>query len=367
MSLLQFIVIVSAVVFAFFWVDLYKRKKVNALHFIVFLWGLALIVLFASNVELLNNFGKVFGIARWADLLVYIALIALLYFYIELLNSQTKDKFQLTKLISWEAIFKAYENEKDNFKKIKDSDFKDEFIFNIRVYNEEQMIGTVIDDIFKAGFRKILVVNDGSRDQTLNILNQKKQEYPDKLLIIVSHTINRGGGAANQTWFNFVSTYAKDLQVKRLVGFDADGQMDIKDMEKFMKEIKKHRDLGQNLEILLWSRFLDWIKNESMPFMRKFILKISKLLTRTFYGAKVSDPHNGFRIINVNTLKKINLTADGMHYANEINESIKKNQIPYKEIPVNIIYTQYSLNKWQKNSNWIKIGLEMIYKKLFFR
>jgi hypothetical protein len=34
-----------------------------------------------------------------------------------------------------------------------------------------------------------------------------------------------------------------------------------------------------------------------------------------------------------------------MHYANEINEQIKKNKIKYKEIPVNIRYTDYSLGK----------------------
>lgn len=374
MSLLQFVVIISAVIFLFFWVDLYKRKKMNALHFVVFLWGWWLVILFASNVNLLNQFWQIFWVARWADLMVYIALIALLYLYIELLNKHTKDKYQLTRLISREAVFRWYDAEKNTIKNISDTgDFKDEFIFNIRVYNEWKTIWTVIDDVFHAWFRKILVINDWSRDNTLSILNQKKEQYPDKTLIVVSHTINRWGGAANQTWFNFVSSYHKDLKVRWLVGFDADGQMDVRDMEKFMHEIQKSDQdnqtcqTGQILEILLWSRFINGTKNESMPLPRKIILKISKILTTVFYWAKVSDPHNWFRVISVNALPKINLTADWMHYANEINESIKKNMIIYKEVPVNIIYTDYSLWKWQKNSNSIKLWFEMIYKKLFFR
>ncbi|HBB03959.1 TPA: hypothetical protein DCZ39_03595 [Patescibacteria group bacterium] len=42
--------------------------------------------------------------ARGADLLVYVSLILLFYFYIDILNKHTKDKFQLTRLISQGAI-----------------------------------------------------------------------------------------------------------------------------------------------------------------------------------------------------------------------------------------------------------------------
>jgi len=56
MSLLQFFIIVAAVVFIIFGIDLYKRKKANILHFLVFLGGGAAIILFAFNNQLLNNF-----------------------------------------------------------------------------------------------------------------------------------------------------------------------------------------------------------------------------------------------------------------------------------------------------------------------
>jgi len=101
--------------------------------------------------------------------------------------------------------------------------------------------------------------------------------------------------------------------------------------------------------------------------MRKIILYVSKLVTRIFYGTKVSDPHNGFRVIHVDTINKFKITADGMHYANEINEQIKEHRLHYEEVPVHIRYTSYSLAKGQKNSNSIKLAIEMIYKKIFFR
>ncbi len=83
------------------------------------------------------------------------------------------------------------------------------------------------------------------------------------------------------------------------------------------------------------------------------------------YGTKVSDPHIGFRVYKLDTLKKIHLTADGMHYANEINEQIRQLGLKFVEFPVHIRYTDYSLEKGQKNSNSIKLGVEMIWRKFF--
>jgi hypothetical protein len=136
-----------------------------------------------------------------------------------------------------------------------------------------------------------------------------------------------------------------------------------------MSEIKKDQTSKSKnkVEVYLGSRFVKWWSSANMPKSRKIILAISKLVTRVFYSAKISDPHNWYRVINIEAFKKFHLTADGMHYANEVNEQIKKYKMKYKEIPVHIRYTDYSLWKWQKNSNSIKLAMEMIYKKIFFR
>jgi len=334
----------------------------NILHFLIFFGGAGTIILFALNNDLLNRFGRVFGLARGADVLVYGTLVILAYLYIDLLNKDTKSKFQLTKLISQLAINECRDIYKDRVLSYKNQTSKDEFIFNIRAYNEASTLGTAIDEVISGGFHKILIVNDGSSDNCKEIVSEKQKKYPHALIMIASHTVNRGWGAANQTWYNLIKTYGDQLQIKRFVGFDADGQMDIKDMENFMKAIsKKHHDL------YIGSRFIAWWKTENMPAMRKFILKIAKLVTKIFYGSQVSDPHNGYRVISLPALRKFVITADGMHYANEVNEQIQSHKMDYEEIPVHIRYTEYSLGKWQKNSNSLKLWREMIYKKIFFR
>lgn len=364
MSLLQFIIIIAAIVFILFGIDLNKRKKMNILHFIVFIWGGAAVILFAFNQNLLNAFGKVFGIARWADLLVYIAIILLFYFYFELLNQHTKDKYHLTRLVSRQAINECRNTYKEEISKHKNQNFNDEFIFNIRVYNEETTIGSTIDEIINAGFSKILLINDGSQDNSEEAIRQQQKKHPDKLILLASHTINRWWGAANQTWYNFIKKYGEQLNIKRFVWFDADGQMDINDMKKFIEAIKQ-----ENFDLYLGSRFIQWGKAENITSSRKIILRISKIVTKVFYGSQVSDPHNWYRVISLSALQKFDFISDWMHYANEFNEQLHKYKLKYKEIPVHIRYTQYSTSKWhrQKNSNSIKLGLEMIYKKIFFK
>lgn len=367
MSPLQFMVIIAAVIFVFFWIDLYKRKKMNMLHFFVFIWGGWVIILFATNVALLDKFWSVFGIARWADLLVYIAIIALLFFYIELMNSQTKDKYQLTRLISTQAMNDCWNDAKEKILAYKNTDIKDDFIFNIRLYNEGKMIGETLDEILAAWFKKILCINDGSTDNWLEEVEKKILQYPDALILVASHTINRWWWAANQTWYNFIKRYWEALKIKRFVWFDADGQMVIDDMQTFMKMIKTHE-----ADLYLGSRFVEWAKTENMSSSRKMVLLAAKLISRILYSSKVTDPHSWYRVIGLEALRKIILTADGMHYANELNEQINKHKMKYVEVPIHIKYTEYSMNsttKWHrnKNSDSVKLWLEMLYRKMFFR
>ena len=138
------------------------------------------------------------------------------------------------------------------------------------------------------------------------------------------------------------------MKVRWLVTYDADGQMDIKDMDLFIKHIKQDEKLGLDLEdkkpdIYLGSRFVHGAKVDNIPALRKIILSIARVVTKFFYGTNTSDPHNGYRVISLNALRKFTLTADGMHYANELNEQIRGNKMKYTEIPVHIRYTSYSL------------------------
>lgn len=61
----------------------------------------------------------------------------------------------------------------------------DDICFLIRAYNEATRIGDVIDSIIQAGYKKILVVNDGSKDNTEEIV----RKYTN--VIYLEHAQNR--------------------------------------------------------------------------------------------------------------------------------------------------------------------------------
>ena len=100
----------------------------------------------------------------------------------------------------------------------------DDFVFLIRAYNEEKIIGKTLDEILDAGYRKIIIVDDGSTDKTHEEVQKRIETYADNdvNIILLSHSINRGGGAANKTGIQFLKRHHKEIDATWVMTFDAD-------------------------------------------------------------------------------------------------------------------------------------------------
>ena len=72
-------------------------------------------------------------------------------------------------------------------------------------YNEATRIQPVIESIAEKGYNMV-VVNDGSSDNTLDVILESKRKYPDKIHVY-SLIINRGVGVATQAGFDAVLKY----------------------------------------------------------------------------------------------------------------------------------------------------------------
>ena len=215
----------------------------------------------------------------------------------------------------------------------------------LAAYNEEKKIPEVIEGLKEEGYNNIIVVDDGSKDNTHNIA--KKQG-----VIALRHIINRGQGAALQTGM----TYALKDGAEYIIHFDADGQHNPKEIKNLLDPLIK-----KEVEVTLGSRFL---KKQEIPTARKIMLKGSIIVVWFFYGIKLTDAHNGFRALTREATKKIILTTDRMEHASEIIEKIKQYNIKYKEIPATIRYSKETLRKGQGTFDSLKILFKMIMKKL---
>jgi len=341
MNLLQIFLTLSGVIILILAIDIAKKQKFNALHFLVFLWMWGWLLIFTFFPNALNTFGQFFGLQRWADLLVYSSIIFLIYFVLLLLSKHVENKDSITELIRELAMENSPKKE-----------IKWKEVFVIPCYNEWPVIEKTIKNILKAWYENILVINDWSSDNSRQIL----EKFWDKI-ILLNHLKNRGQGASLETWFEYLRRYWK---IDYIITFDADGQHSLNDLEKFYKILDKNK----KIDIVFGSRFA-WNTNSNIPFSRRIILKLAILFTFFLSQIHLTDTHNWYRVFRRKILDKIKITIDWMGHASEIIDIVASKKIKYREVPVNIKYTDYSLAKWQSNSNAIKIALRFIWNKFF--
>lgn len=224
--------------------------------------------------------------------------------------------------------------------------FKSNTAFIIPVYNEEQVIFDVANNVLK-GFDTVVCVNDGSRDGS-------RQQIMKTGAYLVDHPINMGQGAALQTGIEFARLFP---QIEYFVMFDADGQHQVKDAVVMLEQISK----GQQ-DIILGSRFLG--QADGLRKGKKTILKLGVLFSNLMSGLKLTDTHNGLRVFNRHVAETMQITLSDMAHASEILEIIRKNGYRYKEVPVTIKYTEYSMSKGQSIINAINIGFDTVLGKI---
>jgi hypothetical protein len=83
------------------------------------------------------------------------------------------------------------------------------------------------------------------------------------------------------------------------------------------------------------------------------------------YGIRLTDSHNGLRAFSRHAAEAMEIKCDRMEHASEIVDQIKKKRLRYKEVPVEIRYTEYSLKHGQNYlTNSFNILFRMIFKKL---
>jgi len=194
----------------------------------------------------------------------------------------------------------------------------------VPAYNEEQKIGRVVRGLFEHGFNHVVVIDDGSGDNTAQVAHEAGA-------IVLKHIFNRGQGAALSTG----NRYCQKVGAQSVVHFDGDDQFDPVDIAPALEFLKNN-----NAKVLLGSRFLD--KKSQVPFFKKnIILPVSRLINYFLTGVKLTDAHNGFRILTREALEKIEITQDGMAHNSEIVAQIKKYQLPFVEFGVTVKYNEY--------------------------
>ena len=211
-------------------------------------------------------------------------------------------------------------------------------------YNEATRIEPVLEDIANKGYNMV-IVNDGSSDNTLEVVKRSKSKFPNQIHIF-SLPINRGVGIATQTGFEAVLMF----NPKYIVSMDSDGQHSADDLDEVIKPLVT----GEAEAVIGVRPFKD------MPKTRSFANSIMNILTRIFYRVDVSDSQTGFRAITVEALDKISINATGYLISSEFIREINDNNIPFAEVPIQTIYTPETQAKGTNVAVALKILFQMI-------
>jgi len=208
---------------------------------------------------------------------------------------------------------------------------KTENIILIPIYNEQKHIFNVLREVRKFTQDDIIVINDGSTDESQIIVEEISSCARLKGNIhILSHLKNEGYGQSLIDGIAFANKY----NYKYLFTLDCDEQHEPELIPKFLKEIKKGKK-----DIVSGSRYFTYHEKIDNPPKDRFKinLKITKLINQ-ITGFNLTDSFCGFKVYHVKALKKLKLTEKGYGFPLQLWIQAYKNHLKVKELAVNMIY-----------------------------
>src|SRR5919202_1945068 len=163
----------------------------------------------------------------------------------------------------------------------------------IPVHNQEIQISallTKIKEILNSTMQsyEIVVVNDGSYDKTLNIL--QKEKLLDPCIKIISYMPNRGKGHAVKTGV---------MQASGSIIIFVNGDFNISH-----DKIKEYIDELKNCDLVIASKRHP-LSKVNAPTSRIFLSRVFNLLVRLFVGVKMKDTQSGLKDGNGAALRMI--------------------------------------------------------------
>jgi polyprenyl-phospho-N-acetylgalactosaminyl synthase len=211
----------------------------------------------------------------------------------------------------------------------------------VPAFNESAVIGPSVREL-RNQFRNVVVVDDGSIDAT-------SAAALGAGAVVLRHSVNAGQGAALQTGID----YALARGAKFIATFDADGQHQVKDLLAMLAVLQRSTH-----DIVLGSRFLGHA--EGLPMARRLVLKAAVVFTNWTTGVRLTDAHNGLRVMTAPAARQLHIRQDGMAHASELIEQIGRLRLRYEEVPVTITYSDYSKAKGQRLTNSLLILRDLV-------
>ena len=210
----------------------------------------------------------------------------------------------------------------------------------IPAYNEEKNILNTVNTI-KNYPQEIdyVVINDGSKDDTLKILQENNINH-------ISLIHNLGIGGAVQTGYKYAKQHNYDIAVQ----FDGDGQHDI----NYVKTICEPVINGQ-ADLCIGSRYLDNTTSTfKSTFMRRLGKNIISFMIQMLWKKKITDPTSGFRAANKKVIEIFANDYPSDYPEPESIVALMNHGYKVSEKPVN-------MKERENGKSFVNVGTSIIY------
>lgn len=215
-------------------------------------------------------------------------------------------------------------------------------IIVVPVYNEKDKVVSTVENILDNSKRSVVVVNDGSTDNTLGLLNSRF--LGSKRVTIKNHEINQGKGMAMITG----AKAAWRKKAEAVIFIDADGQHDPKLLEKFEESLERGDEIVVGVRI----------SKLKMSYSRRLGNWIIRIVLAMLYGQTIEDMLCGYRAMTKKSFNKIRWTSCRYGVETEMMCNIWRLGLIYRKTVVETIYSEKKKRK--KDAFTHKDGIKIL-------
>jgi len=189
----------------------------------------------------------------------------------------------------------------------------------VPTYNNAGTLKNLLDDILRHT-KHVIVVNDGSTDQTKDILDVYKE------IKVIENKTNRGKGFALRKSFRVAVKEGYEYAIT----IDSDGQHSPDDLPKFRSALNEHP-----VTLILGARNMD---QQGIPGKSSFGHKFSNFWFWVETGIKLPDTQTGYRLYPIKKISGMRFFTNKFEFEIEILVRTAWKEIPITSIPVNVYY-----------------------------
>jgi glycosyltransferase involved in cell wall biosynthesis len=189
----------------------------------------------------------------------------------------------------------------------------------VPTYNNAKTLAPLLEDLQKIN-AYIIVVNDGSTDETQNILDHYTGIHS------ISYSPNKGKGIALRRGFSA----AVSQGYQYAISIDSDGQHFVRDIPAFLDCLEKNPGA-----MIIGARNMD---QSSVPGKSSFGHRFSNFWFKVETGIQLPDTQSGFRLYPVQRLQSMTFITRRFEFEIEVIVRSAWNGIPVTSVPVSVYY-----------------------------